>query len=319
MNMAGEKSKILIIGGTGHLGKYMVKASVSLGHPTFAFARPINPTTHPSKLHLLKDFEAMGVTTFLGELDDHEKLVWSLKQVDVVVSTLAVPQHLEQLKIIKAIKDAGNIKRFCPSEFGNEEDRASGLPPFEAIHVYRRKIRRATEAAGIEYTYVSANTFASYFVDYLLHPREKRDDVIVYGSGEAKAVLNYEEDVAVYTIRAATDPRAASRIVICRPQGNIVSQLDLISSWEKKTGRTLKRIHVPEHEIIQLSQTLPHPDNVRVSILHSMFIKGENMNFELTDNDLEASQLYPDYKYTSIDNYLDICLVNPPVIKLAAL
>lgn len=44
----------------------------------------------------------------------------------------------------------------------------------------------------------------------------------------------------------------------------------------------------------------------------SIFIKGEQMNFELTDNDLEASKLYPNYKYTSIDNYLDICLFDPP-------
>lgn len=43
-------------------------------------------------------------------MDDHEKLVTALKQVDVVISTLAVPQHLEQLKIIKAMKEAGNIK-----------------------------------------------------------------------------------------------------------------------------------------------------------------------------------------------------------------
>lgn len=45
-----------------------------------------------------------------GELDEQEKLVAALKQVDVVISTLAVPQHLEQFKIIEAIKQAGNIK-----------------------------------------------------------------------------------------------------------------------------------------------------------------------------------------------------------------
>ncbi len=45
-----------------------------------------------------------------GDLDEHEKLVTALGQVDVVISTLAVPQHLEQLKIIRAMKDAGNIK-----------------------------------------------------------------------------------------------------------------------------------------------------------------------------------------------------------------
>ncbi|MBA0569322.1 hypothetical protein Golob_006758, partial [Gossypium lobatum] len=78
--MSGEKSKILIFGGCGYLGKFMVKASVSLGHPTFVYTRPLNP--HPpnaptSKFLLLKDFESMG-----GELDEHEKLVSVLKQVD---------------------------------------------------------------------------------------------------------------------------------------------------------------------------------------------------------------------------------------------
>ncbi|VVA28761.1 PREDICTED: isoflavone reductase [Prunus dulcis] len=317
--MACEKSKILIIGATGYLGKYMLKASVSLGHPTYAYVRPIKPKTDSSKLLLHKEFEAMGATIFQGELNDHEKLVKAVEQVDVVISTVAVPQHLEQLKLIKAIKDAGNIKRFIPSEFGNEVDRISGLPPFEALLDNKRKIRRAIEAAGIPYTFVSANSFGAYFVDYLLHPREKTNhQVTVYGTGEAKAVLNYEEDVATYTIKAATDPRVANRVIVYRPQGNIVSQLDLISSWEKKTGCTLTRSYVPEEEILKLSETLPSPDNIAMSILHNIFIKGDQMSFELTENDLEASELYPDYKYTSIDSFLDICLVDPPKPKLAA-
>jgi hypothetical protein len=63
---------------------------------------------------------------------------------------------------------------------------------------------------------------------------------------------------------------------------------------------------------------LPFPENVPPSILHNIFIKGEQMSFELTADDLEASELYPDYKYTSVDSLLDICLVNPPKPKLAA-
>uniref|UniRef100_A0A5B7AR30 NmrA-like domain-containing protein n=1 Tax=Davidia involucrata TaxID=16924 RepID=A0A5B7AR30_DAVIN len=319
VGMADGKSKILIFGATGYLGKYMVKASVAMSHPTYAYVRPLKPNSNPSKIELQKEFESMGVTIFQGYLDEHEKLVSVLKQVDVVISTLAVPQHLEQLKIISAMKEAGNIKRFVPSEFGNEVDRVRGtLPPFQALLDNKKKIRRATEAAGLSYTYVSANSFAAYFVDYLLHPHEKGDQVIVYGSGEAKAVLNYEEDVAAYTVRAATDPMVANRVIIYRPTGNIVSQLDLISSWEKKTGRSMKKTHVPEQEIISLSETLPYPDNIPVSILHNIFIKGEQVNFELTEDDLEASKLYPDYKYTSVDNLLDICLVNPPKPKLAA-
>ncbi|XP_050139676.1 isoeugenol synthase 1-like [Malus sylvestris] len=316
--MACENKKILIFGATGYLGKYMVKASVSLGHPTYAYARSIKPSTHPSKLELHKEYEAMGVTIFQGELDEHEKLVAVLRQVDIVISTLPIPQLLQQFKIINAIKDAGNIKRFIPAEFGDDPERASALPPFEAIHENRRVIRRATEAAGIPYTYVCANSFAAYFVDYLLHPREELEEVIVYGTGEAKAVLNYEEDIATYTIKAATDPRAANHVLTCKPQRNIISQLDLISCWEKKKGRMLRRIHIPEQEILNHSKTLPPPDNIRAAIIHSLFIKGQ-MRIEHTANNLEASELYPDYNYTSIDNFLDICLVDPPKPKLATL
>lgn len=58
----------------------------------------------------------------------------------------------------------------------------------------------------------------------------------------------------MYTVRAATDPRVENRVIIYRPEGNIITQLDLIASWEKKTGRTLKRSHVPEEEIIKLAE-----------------------------------------------------------------
>ncbi|KAF8405841.1 hypothetical protein HHK36_007918 [Tetracentron sinense] len=252
-----------------------------------------------------------------GELDEHEKLVLVLQQVDVVISTLPFPQILDQFKIIDAMKIAGNIKRFFPSDFGNEEDRVIALPPFQAFLDRKKKIRRATEAAGIPYTFVSANCFGAYFVDYLLHPREQREEVIVYGSGEVKVVLNFEEDIAAYTIKAANDPRACNRMIIYKPPGNIVSQLDLISSWEKKTGRTLKKVHVSEEEIVKLSETLPHPDNVPVSILHNIFIKGEQTCFEPGEDYLEASKLYPDYMYTSIHSYLDRCTVNPMKVKLA--
>ena len=58
--MGSEKSKILVFGGRGYLGKYMVKASVSMGHPTYIYVRPVDP----SKLQLHHEFESMGVTIF---------------------------------------------------------------------------------------------------------------------------------------------------------------------------------------------------------------------------------------------------------------
>ncbi|KAJ6379495.1 hypothetical protein OIU76_016187 [Salix suchowensis] len=253
--MENELSKILIFGGTGYIGKYMVRASVSMGHKTYVYARPITTQSSPAKIGIHKEFQAMGVTIVQGDLDEQEKIVSVLRQVDVVISAVAYPQVLDQLKIIEAMKVAGNIKRFFPSDFGAEEDRVTPLPPFEAFLDKKRKIRRATEAAGIPHTFVSANCFGAYFVNYLLHPHEETQDIAVYGSGEAKTVMNYEDDIAMYTIKSADDPRTCNRVVIYRPQKNIVSQLELISLWEKKTGKTFNRIHVPEEEIVELSKS----------------------------------------------------------------
>ena len=84
-------------------------------------------------------------------------------------------------------------QRFLPSDFGCEEDRITPLPPFEDFLDKKRKIRRVIEAAGIPYTFVSANCFGAYFVNYLLRPHEKKDDVVVYGSGKAKGmpIINF--------------------------------------------------------------------------------------------------------------------------------
>ena len=43
-------------------------------------------------------------------MEEQDKLVESLREVDVVISALAYPQVLDQLKILEAIKIAGNIK-----------------------------------------------------------------------------------------------------------------------------------------------------------------------------------------------------------------
>ncbi|GKU97913.1 hypothetical protein SLEP1_g10987 [Rubroshorea leprosula] len=107
------------------------------------------------------------------ELDDHEKLVSVLRQVEVVISALPIRQYLKQLNIIQAMKDAGTIKRFVPYEYGNEADRVTALPPFEAMLSNKRKIQRPTKAARLSYTFISTNSFAVYFVNYLLHPERK--------------------------------------------------------------------------------------------------------------------------------------------------
>ncbi|CDP16499.1 unnamed protein product [Coffea canephora] len=303
-----ESTKILTFGGTGYISSYMVKASTNLGYPTYVYSRPTSP-----RIDLLNEFHSSGVTIFKGELDEHEKLVSVFKEVDIVISALACPQVLDQLKIIEAIKVDGNIKRFLPSDFGCEEDRRTVLPSFQEFLNKKKKIRRAIEAEGIPYTFVSANCFGAYSVNYLLHPHDhKKEDLTVYGSGEAN-----EEDIGSYTIRVAYDPTTCNTVVIFRRSTNTLSQLELIKLWEEKMDRKLKKIHVSEKEIVNLSKNKVNKTCLIFFFLVNLYV-GVTANFDLKNKDLEASKLYSNLKFTTIRELLHIFKCNPPKLVLAA-
>jgi len=62
MKKMERKNRIVIFGGSGYIGRHLVKASVSLGHPTLVYTRPLNSQTSSSKTQLCRDFTSMGVT-----------------------------------------------------------------------------------------------------------------------------------------------------------------------------------------------------------------------------------------------------------------
>lgn len=80
-----EKSKILIIGGTGSIGKFIVDAGARTGHPTFALIRE-SAASNPDKLKLMESFKSSGVTHVYGDVYDHGFLVKAIKQVDLVIN-----------------------------------------------------------------------------------------------------------------------------------------------------------------------------------------------------------------------------------------
>jgi hypothetical protein len=65
------------------------------------------------------------------------------------------------------------------------------------------------------------------------------------------AVFVVEEDIANYTMRAVDDPRTLNKILYMRPPANIVSHNELISMWERKAGKTLQIVRIPEADLLE--------------------------------------------------------------------
>ncbi|CAK9315695.1 unnamed protein product [Citrullus colocynthis] len=276
-----SKSKILIVGGTGYIGKFIVEASAKAGNPTYALVRD-STVSDPAKSHIINNFKNLGVKLVSGDLYDHNSLVKAIKEVDVVISTVGAGPLADQEKLIAAIKEAGNVKRFLPSEFGNDVDCGHAVEPAKSAFNVKVQIRRAIEAAKIPYTYVSSNFFAGYFLPSLSQPgatTPPRDKVVILGDGNPKSIFNKEDDIGTYTIKAVDDPRTLNKTLYIRPS---------------------------EEQVLKNIQEAPLPMNIILSISHSAFVKGDHTNFDIEPSfGVEATQLYPDVKYTTVDEFLN--------------
>ncbi|KAA8545986.1 hypothetical protein F0562_020563 [Nyssa sinensis] len=288
------KSKILIIGGTGYIGKYIVEASAKSGHPTFALLRE-STVSSPAKAEIIKSFKDSGVTIIHGDLYSHESLVKAIKQVDVVISTVGSRQLADQVKIIAAIKEAANVKRFFPSEFGVDPDktRVSGLD--NDYYSGKAKIRRLVEAEGIPYTYICCNICTSFLLPSLAQPGLKtppRDKVTIFGDGNVKGVFVKEVDVAAFTISTVDDPRTLNKAMHLRPPGNVYSLNELVEIWESKIGKKLEKIYVSEEEFLKKIQETPYPANMEMVFIYSTFVKGDQTYFDIeSSGGVEGTQL----------------------------
>ncbi|CAJ2679281.1 unnamed protein product [Trifolium pratense] len=134
------------------LQRFIVEAGIKAGYPTFALVRE-STLSNPNKSSIIHNFNTLGVNIVLGDINDQHSLVKVIKQVDVVISTVSHDQLSDQYKILAAIKKAGNIKRFFPSEFGNDHvDQNHGLDEGKVVFDTKATFRRAIEAEGIPHT-----------------------------------------------------------------------------------------------------------------------------------------------------------------------
>ncbi|KAL6905924.1 hypothetical protein ACP4OV_003525 [Aristida adscensionis] len=305
------KSRVLVVGGTGFVGRRLVRASLAQGHPTFVLMRP-EIGLDVDKLQMLLAFKAQGARLLEASLGDHAALVAAVKQADVVVSAAAMAgvqfrSHnvTLQQQLVRAIKEAGNVKRFIPSEFGVDPSRMGhALEPGRVTFDDKMELRRAIEEANIPHTYISANCFAAYFgpnlaqMRTLLPPKEK---IHVYGDGNVKVIFVNEDDAATYTIKSIDDPRTLNKTIYLRPQENILTQNELIAKWEQLSGKVFEKIHIPAEEFLASMKGTDLAHQVAVGHFYHIFYEGCLTNFDIGEDGAEATLLYPEVaRQTSI-------------------
>jgi len=305
----GEKIRVLIIGGTGYFGRRLVKASLALGHETYVLYRA-QAASDINKVETLISFKSEGAHLVEASIDNHRSLVNAVKCVEVVISAMGSEGLREgQLKVIEAIKEAGTIKRFLPSEFGMDPDRMEhAIYPGNEVFSDKRAVRRAIEAAGIPYTYVSANCYAGYFLaslaqmEHFMPPRD--GSLTVYGDGNKKVIWVDEDDIATYTLSTINDPRTLNTTLYLRPPANVLSLNEVVAVWERLIGKSLQKKNINEEQWLQAMNGAPYQLRVVMAHIYQIFFRGD-LDFEMTAGEgLDSSELYPQVKYVTVEEYL---------------
>ncbi|XP_031266518.1 leucoanthocyanidin reductase-like [Pistacia vera] len=301
-----KSSRVLIIGATGFIGHFVADASVDSGRPTYVLVR--SSVTSPRKAKIIQQLQNKGAVVLYGSISDKDIMEKILKEyeIDIVISSVGGEKILDQLHLVEAIKAVGTVKRFLPSEFGHDVDRADPVEPGLIMYQEKRKVRRLIEELGVPYTYICCNSIASWPYYNNHHPSEvlpPLDQFEIYGDGSVKAYFVAGTDIGKFTMKIADDIRTVNKSVHFRPQPNCYNINELACLWEKKIGRTLPRVTVSEDDLLAAAAENIIPQSVVASFTHDIFIKGCQVNFSVDGHDeIEVKDLYPDEQFRSLDD-----------------
>ncbi|KAL7192358.1 hypothetical protein ACSBR2_024234 [Camellia fascicularis] len=308
MTVAAEVAAVggtMIVGSTGFIGRFVAEACLDSGRPTFLLVRSFH---HSATLSSLRHKGALLIPGSINDQDLMEKVLREHK-IEVVISAVGGESILDQLVLIHAIKSVGTVKRFLPSEFGHDIDRADPVEPGLAMYKEKRMVRRAIEEAGIPYTYICCNSIAAWPYHDNTHPADiipPLDRFHIYGDGSVKAYFVAGNDIGKFTIKSIDDDRTVNKSVHFQPKCNLLNMNELASLWEKKLGHTLPRVTITEDDLLAAAEKMCIPESIVASFTHDIFIKGCQINYALDKpTDVEVTSLYPDASFRTIDECFD--------------
>ncbi|KAL3716659.1 hypothetical protein ACJRO7_008272 [Eucalyptus globulus] len=302
-----ESGRTLIIGSSGFIGQFVAEASLASGRPTYLLVRGGRMSSCKAKANAIISLQEKGAIILQGSLNDKATMEKTLKErkIEIVISAVGGGSILEQSVLVEAMKSVGTIKRFVPSEFGHDIDRANPVEPGLAMYKEKREVRRLVEGSGVPYTYICCNSIMAWPYHDNTHPADvlpPLDRFHIYGDGTVKAYFVAGSDIGKFTMKCLDDDRTLNKTVHFRPSTNLLSINELASLWEEKIGFKLPRVTVTEDDLLSAAQDMVIPQSIVAALTHDIFIKGCQVNYSLDEpSDVEVTSLYPDMPFKTVD------------------
>jgi uncharacterized protein YbjT (DUF2867 family) len=219
---------ILVTGGTGTVGKEVVRELAAAGASTRVLVRT------PEKAAPLK---GLKVDFMIGDLDRPATLGPALKGVEAVfLLTGADPRQAEiQGNMVKAAKAAG-VKRIVKLSALGTDDKSP-----VALSRWHRQTEKEIEASGMAWTFLRPHYFMQNTLGFA--PTIKAQGAFYAPLGDAKVAMVDVRDVAAVAAKALFMPGHEGKVYdVTGPEA--VSYHDVAAALSEAAGKTVKYVPV---------------------------------------------------------------------------
>ncbi|MBL4650292.1 MAG: SDR family oxidoreductase [Aureispira sp.] len=230
-----KTKRILLAGGTGYLGAYVLQELLEQGYTTRAVVRDLK------KMKI----QNTSLEIVEGEVTKQDTLKGICDQIDVVISSVGITRQKDGLTYMEVDYQAnlnlleeakrGGVQQFIYVSAING-DKYRDLKIFEA----KERFVDALKASGLDYLVLRPNGFFSDMKDFLAMAKNGR--VYLFGDGKCRLNPIHGADLAKYCVDCIENE--ASELSIGGP--DVFTQNELAELALKAWGHKVKIVHLPD-------------------------------------------------------------------------
>ncbi len=255
---------ILLVGGTGELGRRIARRLSAREAPFRALVRPASDAS---------DLEALGAVSVEGDLRDRGSLKRALEGIDLVITTAtSIGRALagERGATIRDVDLRGNAKLIDAAEAAGAARCAfvsfvigpglAGVPLAEAKRATEQRLARSRMTAVI----VRPEMFQEVWLSELVGFDWRAGKVQIFGRGRAPHAYVGTDDVAEATVRLALDHDGAQDVAFGGPEA--LTRHEVVERFER-AGVAISARHVPRAALRAGSVALRRVRPIQASLM----------------------------------------------------
>ncbi|KAI0179400.1 NAD(P)-binding protein [Hypoxylon sp. FL1284] len=288
-------AKVLIIGATGTIGKYIANAIITAEPPV---ARQVSiftsnaTATSPSKQPLLSEWKSRGASVLTGDINNADDVKQAYSGIQTVVSCLGRNALASQIELLRLAEESKDVQWFFPSEYGTDIEYDSTSKD-EKPHQNKLRLREFIRGnvKRVKCTYVVTGPYPDMFLPLKPVAEEaggfdvEAKRAVVVGSGDDKIGFTSMPDVGKLVVASLRHPEASLGKIL-KVQSFVTTPNAIVQELEKQTGTKWTVDHVTNQRLRDLEKENWEKNSPTATIytLRRIWAEGGTL-YDKTDNE----------------------------------